>query len=44
MYFSEGKHGLSLGNDLSDYRFSHSVNVESWITLCINWYKELLDF
>jgi len=42
--YSEGVHGLSLGNDLCDYKQPHAVNVDSWVSLCINWFKFLFDF
>lgn len=42
--YAEGEHGLSLSNDLSDYRKYHPVNVEGWVTLCVNWFKHILDF
>ena len=42
--YSKGMHGLSLGNDLSDYGIKHPVNVEGWFTICTNWLKELFSF
>lgn len=42
--FSKGIHGLSLGNDMSDYRFKHNVNLDRWTSLCINWLNDLFDF
>lgn len=42
--FSEGGHGLSLADDLSDYGTIHPVNAHSWITLCINWFRYLFEF
>ena len=42
--YSEGVHGLSLGTDMSDYRLLHPVNVCSWISLCIDWFKYIFDY
>ncbi len=42
--YSEGAHGLSLGNDMSGYRYRHDTNIDTWVSLCIKWFQYLFDF
>jgi acetyl esterase/lipase len=42
--YQKGTHGLSVNNDLSDYKAGGNirpVNVGSWVGLCSQWIKEL---
>lgn len=42
--FEQGQHGLSLNTDLTAYKLEHPVNVDLWVTCCINWLDQLFDF
>lgn len=43
--FQGGQHGMSVCNNLSDYKNEdmRNPNVEMWVQLCTNWLYELFD-